>query len=185
TLRYMYAYLFIIVHCSSECACACIVSLCLSQSQRTPSCTLFPYTTLFRSSPSVPSKGSLVVVTLARVLQSPDLPHPIDQLEVQTSNFIPLGPKTSLFSDLSGGTTFRGSAGPLQVFQLGGPFHLGAYFPDEFLGDHYAYASLGFRRELYRLPQLVGRKIYWGGWYEAGTAFGVLGSDPGPVVVRG
>jgi NTE family protein len=138
-----------------------------------------------QDSPSVPSKGSLVVVTLARVLQSPDLPHPIDQLEVQTSNFIPLGPKTSLFSDLSGGTTFRGSAGPLQVFQLGGPFRLGAYFPDEFLGNHYAYASLGFRRELYRLPQLVGRKIYWGGWYEAGTAFGFLGNDPGPVVVRG
>ena len=135
--------------------------------------------------PSVPSKGSLVVVTLSRVLQSPNLPHPIDQLEVQTSNFIPLGPKTSLFTDLSGGTTFRGSAGPLQVFQLGGPFRLGAYFPDEFLGNHYAYASLGFRRELYRLPQLVGRKIYWGGWYEAGTAFGVLGNDPGPVVVRG
>jgi NTE family protein len=138
-----------------------------------------------QDSPSVPSKGSLVVFTLSRVLQSPNLPHPLDQLEVQTSNFIPLGPKTSLFSDLSGGTTFRGSAGPLQVFQLGGPFRLGAYFPDEFLGNHYAYASLGFRRELYRLPQLVGRKIYWGGWYEAGTAFGVLGNDPGPVVVRG
>jgi len=138
-----------------------------------------------QDSPSVPSKGSLVVVTLSRVLQSPDLPHPIDQLEVQTSNFIPLGQKTSLFSDVSGGTTFRGSAGPLQVFQLGGPFRLGAYFPDEFLGNHYAYASLGFRRELYRLPQLVGRKIYWGGWYETGTAFGVLGNDPGPVVVRG
>jgi hypothetical protein len=119
------------------------------------------------------------------VLQSPNLPHPLDQLEVQTSNFFPLGQKTSLFSDVSGGTSFRGSAGPLQVFQLGGPFRLGAYFPDEFLGNHYAYASLGFRRELYRLPQLVGRKIYWGGWYEAGTAFGVLGNDPGPVVVRG
>lgn len=138
-----------------------------------------------QDSPSVPSKGSLVVVTLARVLQSPDLPHPIDQLEVQTSNFIPLGPKTSLFSDVSGGTTFSGSAGPLQVFQLGGPFRLGAYFPNEFLGNHYAYASFGFRREIYRLPQLVGKKIYWGGWYEAGSAFGVLGNDPGPVVVRG
>jgi hypothetical protein len=33
------------------------------------------------------------------------------------------------------------------------------------------YASFGFRRELYRLPQLVGKKIYWGGWYEAGSAF--------------
>lgn len=138
-----------------------------------------------QDSPSVPSKGSLVVFTAARVLQSPALPRPITQAEVQTSHFIPIGDKTSLFTDISGGTTFRGSAGPFQIFQLGGPFRLGAYFPDEFLGNHYAYASLGFRRELYRLPQLVGKKIYWGGWYEAGTAFGALHDDPGPVAVRG
>lgn len=138
-----------------------------------------------QDSPSVPSKGTLLVATLSRVLQSPGLPHPITQAEVRTSNFIPISAKTSLFTGISGGTTFRGSAGPFQVFQLGGPFRLGAYFPDEFLGNHYAYASLGFRRDLYKLPQLVGKKIYWGGWYEAGTAFGTLGNDPGPVVVRG
>jgi hypothetical protein len=78
-----------------------------------------------------------------------------------------------------------GSAGPFQVFTLGGPFRLGAYLPDQFLGNHYAYASFGFRRELYRLPQLVGKRIYWGGWYEAGSAFGTPTDDPGPVVVRG
>jgi hypothetical protein len=53
--------------------------------------------------------------------------------------------------------------------------------PDEFLGNHFGYASLGFRRELYRLPQLVGKKVYWGGWYEAGSAF----NRPSSVVVRG
>jgi len=138
-----------------------------------------------RDSPSVPSKGSLVEATLSRVLQSPNLPHPISQAEVQSSHFIPISEKTSLFTDISGGTTFRGSAGPFQIFQLGGPFHLGAYFPDEFLGNHYAYASLGFRRDLYKLPPLVGKKIYWGGWYEAGSAFGAPHDNPGPVVVRG
>jgi hypothetical protein len=71
------------------------------------------------------------------------------------------------------------------VFALGGPFRLGAYLPYQFVGNNYAYASLGFRRELYRLPALVGKKIYWGGWYEAGTAFGTATDDPGPVVVRG
>ena len=111
-----------------------------------------------QDSPSVPSRGTRVVASMSRVLQSPDLAHPINQLEVQTSNFIPLGGKTSLFTDLSGGTTFRGSAGVFQLFTLGGPFRLGAYLPEEFLGNHYAYSSLGFRRELYRLPQLVGKK---------------------------
>jgi NTE family protein len=138
-----------------------------------------------QDSPSVPGRGSRVVATVSHVLQSPDLPHPITQLEVQSSNFIPVGGKTSLFISASGGTTFSGSAGPFQVFALGGPFHLGAYLPQEFLGNHYAYTSFGFRRSFYRLPSLVGGKVYWGGWYEAGTAFGKAGDDPGPVVVRG
>ncbi len=122
-----------------------------------------------------------IVASLTRVLQSPLLVHPIDQLDVQTSTFVPTGPKTSLFFLASGGTTFHGSAGPFQQFTLGGSFRLGAYLPQEFVGNHYAYSSLGFRRELYRLPQVVGSKIYWGGWYEAGTAF----NDPSTVVVRG
>ncbi len=138
-----------------------------------------------QDSPAVPSRGSRVIATLSRVLQSPGQAHPIGQLDLQTTNFVPVGPKTSLFFDISGGTTFRGSAGPFQVFALGGPFRLGAYLPQEFLGNHYAYSSLGFRRELYRLPQLVGGRIYWGGWYEAGTAFGTAALDPGPVAVRG
>ena len=138
-----------------------------------------------QDSPSVPAVGTRVVVNLSRVLQSPGLAHPIAQLEVQTSTFVPVGPKTSLFFDISGGTTFRGSAGPFQVFALGGPFRLGAYLPQEFLGNHYVYASLGFRRELYRLPTLVGKRVYWGGWYEAGAAFGTALSDPGPIAVRG
>jgi NTE family protein len=138
-----------------------------------------------QDSPSVPSRGSRIVVTALRVLQSPDLRHPIKQIDVQSSNFIPLGGKTSLFVAASGGTTFDGTAGPFQVFSLGGPFRLGAYLPDSFLGNHYAYAAFGFRRELYHMPQLVGRKIYWGGWYESGTAFGTQTSNPGPVIVRG
>jgi NTE family protein len=138
-----------------------------------------------QDSPAVPSRGTRVVTTLSRVLQSPGQPHPIGQFEVQTSTFAPVSDKTSLFFDIAGGTTFRGSAGPLEVFSLGGPFRLGAYLPYEFLGDHYAYSSLGFRREFYRLPQLVGGKVYWGGWYEAGTAFGTAELNPGPVVVRG
>jgi len=138
-----------------------------------------------QDSPSVPSRGSRIVGTLSRVLQSPGLPQSVTQLDVQSSTFIPLSNKTSLFTDVSGGSTFGGSAGPFQLFTLGGPFRLGAYLPDQFLGNHYAYTSFGFRRELYRLPQLVGKRIYWGGWYEAGSSFGTVTDDPGPVVVRG
>jgi NTE family protein len=134
-----------------------------------------------QDSPSVPCIGSRVVASLSRVLQSPGLEHPIDQLDVQTSSFIPTGTKTSLFFGADGGTTFHGNAGEFQIFSLGGPFRLGAYLPNEFLGNHYGYASFGFRRDLYHLPQIVGKKIYWGGWYEAGTAF----NNPDSFAVRG
>jgi NTE family protein len=138
-----------------------------------------------QDSPSVPSAGTRVVATLSRVLQSPGLLNPTNQLEVQTSSFLPITSKTSMFVAAFGGTTFSGSAGPFQLFALGGPFRLGAYLPDEFAGSHYAFTSVGFRREMYRLPTLVGKKIYWGGWYEAGTAFGTTFANTGPVVIRG
>jgi len=138
-----------------------------------------------QDNPAVPSRGTRLVASAIRVLQSPGLAHPISQIDARDTTFIPLSMKTSLFVIAAGGTTFRGSAGPFQVFSLGGSFHLGAYLPDEFLGNHYAYTSLGFRREFYRLPQLVGGKIYWAGWYEAGSAFGSALEKPGPVVVRG
>jgi NTE family protein len=138
-----------------------------------------------QDSPSVPASGTRIVTTVSHVLQSPEVTHPISQLDLETASFVALTDKTSLFFLASGGTSFRGSAGPFQLFELGGPFRLGAYLPDEFIGNHYAYAAIGFRREFYRLPQLVGKKIYWGGWYEAGTAFGKIAGDAGPVVVRG
>ena len=134
-----------------------------------------------QDSPAVPSRGSRLVASLAHILQSPGVTQAFNQLEVQSSNFIPTGDKTSMFLNASFGTTFNRDAGPFQIFSLGGPFRLGAYSQDEFLGNHYAYAALGFRRELYRLPQLAGDKVYWGGWYEAGSAF----NDPGSVAVRG
>jgi len=138
-----------------------------------------------QDNPAVPSRGTRFVATAERVLQSPGLAHPIGLLDVRNTTFIPLGAKTSLFAIAAGGSTFRGSAGPFQVFALGGPFHLGAYLPQEFLGNHYVYSSLGFRRVFYHLPALVGGNIYWAGWYEAGSTFGTALRNPGPVVVRG
>jgi NTE family protein len=134
-----------------------------------------------QDNPAIPRIGSRIVATATRVLQSPGVTSTFSQLDVQTSTFIPTGPKTSIFADVAAGTTFHGSAGQFQVFPLGGPFRLGAYLPYEFTGNDYAYSSLGFRRELYQLPQLAGNKVYWGGWYEAGSAF----NTPDSLIVRG
>ncbi|MBZ5707185.1 MAG: patatin-like phospholipase family protein [Acidobacteriia bacterium] len=124
-----------------------------------------------QDSPSVPSRGERLVATLSRTLQTPGSTNTFDQLQVDSLTFAPISRKNSLFFAASLGTTFNGDAGPFQLFSLGGPFRLGAYFPDEFLGNHFAYASIGFRREIYRLPPLVGNKVYWASWLEAGTVF--------------
>jgi NTE family protein len=134
-----------------------------------------------QDNPAIPRVGSRIVASSTRVLQSPGVTSTFSQLDVQTSTFIPTGPKTSLFADVAAGTTFHGTAGQFQVFPLGGPFRLGAYLPYEFTGNDYAYSSLGFRREFYQLPQLAGNKVYWGGWYEAGSAF----NHPDSLIVRG
>lgn len=80
-----------------------------------------------QDSPAVPSRGTRIIADLDRVLQSPQLLHPLDQAEVRDSTFLPLSSKNSLFLIAAGGTSFNGVAGPLQVFALGGPFRLGAY----------------------------------------------------------
>ncbi|HUJ96255.1 MAG TPA: patatin-like phospholipase family protein [Terriglobales bacterium] len=139
------------------------------------------YTFAGQDSPTIPSKGVRLVLNLSHVFNSPGTTSYIDQAELQSTTFVPVSPKTSIFLAASGGTTFRRDAGPFQVFNLGGPFQLGAYSTDQFLGNHFGYLSLGFRRELYKLPSLVGKKIYWGGWYEAGSAF----NSPSSVQVLG
>jgi NTE family protein len=132
-------------------------------------------------SPGVPGRGERLTAELVHVFESPGVTQNFNQLQVQSLTFVPLSAKSSLFLTASGGTTFHRNASLFQIFSLGGPFRLGAYSRDEFLGNNYALAGLGFRRELYRLPVLLGSKVYWGGWYNAGTAF----NDNGPIVVHG
>jgi NTE family protein len=129
--------------------------------------------------PAVPGRGERLTAELVHVFESPGVSRNFNQLQVQSWTFVPLSAKSSLFLNASGGTTFKRDASLFQIFSLGGPFRLGAYTRDEFLGNHYALAGLGFRREFYRMP-VVGSKVYWGGWYEAGTAF----NDPSTFVVH-
>ncbi len=133
-----------------------------------------------QDNPGVPSRGLRVTAELLHVIHTPGIGESFQQLDVRSSTFIPLSAKGSLFMIDSAGTTFRQTPGPLQLFSLGGPFHLGAYTPDEFLGNHFFLAALGYRRELYGLPDPLG-KLYAGSWYEAGSAF----NDPNHLLVRG
>jgi len=124
-----------------------------------------------QDNPNIPSRGTRLSAEFDHVIQSPGAPHSFQQLKLNGSQFIPITTKGSVFGSASFGTSFNDTAGFFQKFSLGGPFRLGAYSRDQFLGNHLAYASIGYRYELFRLPVLVGKKVYATAGFESGSAF--------------
>ena len=124
-----------------------------------------------QDNPNIPRRGTRLTAEFDHVIESPGAPHSFEQLSLNGSQFIPVSSKGSIFGAASFGTSFGDKAGFFQKFSLGGPFRLGAYSRDEFLGNHLAYASVGYRYELFRLPVLVGKKVYAVAAFEAGSAF--------------
>lgn len=124
-----------------------------------------------QDSPNIPSRGTRFSAELDHIIHSPGPPHSFQQLKLNGSQFIPVSTKGSIFGSASFGTSFSNTAGYFQKFSLGGPFRLGAYSRDEFLDSNYAYASVGYRYELFRLPVLVGKKVYAVAAFESGTTF--------------
>jgi NTE family protein len=124
-----------------------------------------------QDNPNIPSRGTRLTAEVDHIIHSPGAPHSFEQLKLTGSQFIPVSAKGSVFVTGALGTSFNDTAGFFQQFSLGGPFRLGAYNRDEFLGNHYAYASAGYRHELFRLPVLVGKKVYAISSFESGSAF--------------
>jgi NTE family protein len=65
------------------------------------------------------------------------------------------------------------------MFTLGGPFRLGAYEYQEFMGTHVLLSSLGYRHQIGNLSPLWGGRIYGIAWFDAGGAYSDFNS---PVV---
>jgi NTE family protein len=124
-----------------------------------------------QDSPNIPSRGPRLLAEFDHVIHAPGVTHSFQQLKLRVSQFIPVSSRGSVFGIGSFGTSFSRDAGFFQKFPLGGPFALGAYSRDEFLGNHFAYASVGYRYEVFRLPVLVGKKVYAIGSFESGSAF--------------
>jgi NTE family protein len=122
-------------------------------------------------SPTLPSRGLRISTQAHHFFTSPGTTNEFDQLEMQGSVFIPVSPKGSVFFMNSLGTTLNKNAAFLQQYRLGGMFRLGAYSFEALSGNHFIMGVAGYRREIMKLPNIVGQKVYAGGWYETGTAF--------------
>ena len=119
----------------------------------------------------VPTRGVSLIAEGRWFFAAPGADQAFPQAEMQASGLKQLSERGSLFTYGSAGTTFSKTASPIEQFTLGGPFHLGAFGPHEFRGDHYFLFSGGYFHRVGYLPVFLGRKIYGAGWYEFGSAF--------------
>ena len=128
-----------------------------------------------QDSPVVPSRGTYTTVTLQHYLESPRVPEiertddGVTQAEVNVSSFWSLNRRNRVFVVGSGGTSFDGK--PISRFVLGLPFRLDAFSVGEVTGDHMAAFTVGYLRQLGRLPDFIGGGVHAGTWLENGAAF--------------
>jgi NTE family protein len=126
-------------------------------------------------SPVVPSRGTRATLALTHYIASPDAEEivrsneGVRQLEGGLSTFWTWRIRNRLFVVASGGTSFQGK--PISQFQLGYPFRLDAFNVGERRGDHYGVLTVGYLRQIGRLPDFLGGPIFVGSWLENGSAF--------------
>jgi NTE family protein len=135
-----------------------------------------------QDSPVVPSKGTYAragvrhffaassAVGDPAAVASIDSPQQFDQAEFDTITFVSPTRKNRIFTRIAGGTSF--DAHPyFHDFSLGGPFRMSAFRNDELRGANFGFASVGYMRQLPRLPAWAGGHAYVAVWAEAGSAF--------------
>ena len=79
--------------------------------------------------------------------------------------------KNTIQLTASAGSPAGTDLGYYDQFQLGGFRRLSGYRTNAFTGPYMAFGSLGFRREIGRLPSILGGGIYLGGTFEAGNTW--------------
>jgi len=123
------------------------------------------------NSATIPTKGARFTGEIRYYLDSPEITDQFPWLFANGSWYKPVGPKGTFFAAGRFGTTFNKEAAPAQKFTLGGPFNLGAYDPNEFVGNNELLLSAGYYHSIYTLPPVIGRNIWVVGWYDLGGAF--------------
>ena len=133
-----------------------------------------------QNSPLVPSRGLRLRTSMGYYFDTPEIvdeegavlrtARDVPQGEVVASWFKRVGTRQRLFLAGGGGTSFGDDPG-INQFRLGGAFRLGSLNLDEIHGDNYVLGTAGLLHEWFRLPDVLGGNVYFGGWLEQGTAF--------------
>ena len=130
--------------------------------------------------PVVPAGGVRSQIRLSHIYDGPDVveagerfqrKESLTQLAAVANRFWSLDPRNRVFVYGGLGTSFDGVPLPIDQFELGTPFRLGAYNLGELRGAHYYVATAGYLRRVGRLPDFMGGPIFAGGWLDNGDAF--------------
>jgi NTE family protein len=133
-----------------------------------------------QDSPVVPSHGVRTIARLDHIFDDPAIDPPLPtgrssvdltQFEITGTSFHSVNTAGRVFVGWGFGTSFDHKPLPIDQFELGQPFRLGAYNVGELNGDHYYVATAGYLHTLGRLPDFMGGPIYAGAWLENGDAF--------------
>ncbi|MGI9034707.1 MAG: patatin-like phospholipase family protein, partial [Pyrinomonadaceae bacterium] len=125
-----------------------------------------------RDNAQIPTRGIELKNSLNYYFDSPGAPRGgFPQAESRLDVFHALDDKNILFGFGGAGTTFGKTAPLFQQFTLGGLFDVGGYGSGEFRSSNYVNGGVGLLRQTFALPTYIGGKLYFGGWYEAGSAF--------------
>jgi len=133
-----------------------------------------------QSGPTIPERGIYVGAWLRRYFDPPAVtledgtpwsdPRALWSGEAGASWFYPVTQRGRIFVRGAGGTSF-GQITMVHPFTLGGPFHLGAFYPNELRGSHYLLANAGYFREIMRLAEGTLGRLSFGVWLEHGAVF--------------
>jgi NTE family protein len=120
--------------------------------------------------PIVPQEGRRLLAYAKGFHANPDAPGAFPLAEVQSQNFFRLNKPSSVFFNVSGGTSFGYKTG-IPAFSLGGVQHLYAWGSNELLTNQYFLFQPGYLRKLISLPPFLGDRLDFIGVYELGKTY--------------
>jgi NTE family protein len=124
-------------------------------------------------SPVVPRSGYAVTARAQWTDAYPGAPAGFPVSELYVGSVRRISKPASVFFQAYGGTTFGHNNTGLPQFFLGGPWRLSAYGLNEIRTNQYFLGKIGYIRELFRLPPLIGNKAYLILDYELAKSYGV------------
>src|SRR5580704_12585567 len=128
--------------------------------------------------PVIPRSGQSLTIYTKGYNVNPAAPGPFPLSEIQSQSFLRISEPSSVFFGASGGSSYGYKAG-IPAFSLGGSQRLVAWNTNELYTNQYFLGQLGYIRDVFKLPPLLGSNVELIGLYEAGKTYKLpLGSKP-------